>query len=147
MIFSTVKARTVLSARKRSIRELFDRLAPNRLDWIRRNACFYGQDESYMRFLILKGLRVLELGCGVGQLLAALKPSEGVGVDFSPGMIAETRRHYPHLTFHVGDIEEPDVIRGLGGPLDVIVLSDTIGLLDDCETTLANLHPVGCDSK
>lgn len=34
------------SERKKYIRELCDRLAPSRLAWIRRNAYFYGQDES-----------------------------------------------------------------------------------------------------
>ena len=35
------------------------------------------------RFLVRPGLRVLELGCGTGDLLAALDPEYGVGVDFS----------------------------------------------------------------
>src|SRR5687768_15990822 len=38
-------------------------------------------------FLIPPGQRVLELGCGRGDLLAALRPSVGVGVDLSPEMI------------------------------------------------------------
>src|ERR1700732_3930432 len=38
------------------------------------------------QFLIPPGQRVLEMGCGDGDLLASLKPSEGVGVDFSPEM-------------------------------------------------------------
>jgi len=30
-------------------------------------------------------MKVLELGCGLGDLLAAVRPSRGVGVDFSAG--------------------------------------------------------------
>ncbi|MGO8925437.1 MAG: hypothetical protein ACLQU3_00735 [Limisphaerales bacterium] len=33
------------------------------------------------------GLRVLEVGCGLGDLLAAVKPARGPGLDFSPAMI------------------------------------------------------------
>ena len=76
-----------LSPRKARIREMADRLAPERDRWIERNAFYYEQDESYMRFLIPEGLRVLELGCGTGRLLAALKPSRGVGVDLSAPMV------------------------------------------------------------
>src|SRR5215510_1066334 len=38
---------------------------------------------------------VLELGCARGDLLAALKPALGVGVDFSEEMIDAARRRHP----------------------------------------------------
>ncbi len=43
--------------------------------------------------------RVLELGCGRGELLYALRPHEGIGVDFSEQMIVEAQRRYPNLHF------------------------------------------------
>ena len=46
------------------------------------NAAYREDDRKFMRFLIPPGKRVLELGCGRGELLAALEPSYGVGVDF-----------------------------------------------------------------
>jgi hypothetical protein len=49
----------------------------------RLNAAFSDADRHFMRFLIPPGKRVFELGCGSGDLLAALEPSYGVGVDFS----------------------------------------------------------------
>ena len=44
--------------------------------------------------MISPGAKVLELGCGRGDLLAGLQPDVGVGVDFSPVAInqAKTRR-------------------------------------------------------
>ena len=128
------------SRRKQAIRELSDRLAPERDRWIARNTYFHNEDIRYMRFLIPEGLSVLDLGCGTGQLLAALKPARGVGIDFSSGMIDVARRNYPDLEFRVGDIEDPSVLAALDGPFDVIVLSDTIGSLDDCEGMIGNLH-------
>ena len=129
-----------LSPRKQAIRELADRLATERNRWVARNAYYYEEDRRYMRFLVDEGLCVLELGCGTGQLLDALKPSRGVGIDISSGMIEIAQADYPDLEFHVGDVEDPAVLAGLDGPFDVIVLSDTIGSLEDCETTLASLH-------
>ncbi len=128
--------------RKQRLRELFDRLAPERDRWIERNAFYYQQDLAYMRFLVPSGVRVLEIGCGTGQLLEGLHASHGVGVDISTRMIEEARKHRsPTLTLEQGDVEDPSVVRSLGenGPFDVIVLSDTLGYLDDCLGTLQQL--------
>ncbi|HZP85911.1 MAG TPA: glycosyltransferase [Burkholderiales bacterium] len=135
-----MKMEYALSKRKARILEMAERLAPEREQWIRRNAFYYEQDREYMRFLIPAGLRVLDLGCGTGSLLASLEPSYGVGVDMSPRMIEIARRQFPHLEFVIGDVERHDIIESLQGPFDVIVLSDTIGSLEDCQATFENLH-------
>ena len=72
-----------ISARKEAIRRLHDELASEWVRWLERGAFFHDEDLLYLRFLIPEGVRVLELGCGNGHLLAALNPSLGVGVDFS----------------------------------------------------------------
>jgi ubiquinone/menaquinone biosynthesis C-methylase UbiE len=59
---------------------------------------------SIFRFLIPKGSKVIELGCGNGDLLAYLEPSEGVGVDFSPEMIDLATHTHTHLKFLVMDV-------------------------------------------
>ena len=133
-------ARPALSARKRAIRDLFDRTAETRDEWIRRNAAFYADDRRYMRFLIPPGSRVLEIGCATGQLLAALEPARGVGLDLSPRMVEAAKRKHPELDFQVGDVEDPATLDSLGGPFDYIVLSDTIGLLEDFQAVLDSLH-------
>jgi len=128
------------SKRKQAIKKQADKLAGSRDRWIKKNSFFYNDDYNYMNFLINNGQRVLELGCGTGQLLNTLKPSYGVGVDLSGSMIEVARENFSHLEFVQGDIESPDLISSLNGPFDFIVLSDTIGYLDDCEETLAGLH-------
>ncbi|HUC62010.1 MAG TPA: glycosyltransferase [Alphaproteobacteria bacterium] len=129
-----------LSERKRAIRARVERQAPERDGWIARNAYFYAEDHRYLRFLVPPGLKVLELGCGVGHTLAALEPAHGVGVDFSPATIALAQQRYPTLEFRVGDVEDPAVLDSLPGPFDVILLADTIGALEDCQTLLERLH-------
>ncbi len=47
------------------------------------------------RFLVPPGQRVLELGCGQGDLLAALEPSVGVGIDFSEEMVRRAAERHP----------------------------------------------------
>jgi SAM-dependent methyltransferase len=131
---------TAGSPRKQEIRRLSDRSAGDREEWLRRAAFFHDEDLLYLKFLIPEGARVLELGCGTGDLLAALRPSFGVGVDFSEGMIAQARKHHPHLTFLVGDIEDGALLKTLPGPFDAMVIVDTLGALDDCQQTLEHLH-------
>ena len=84
-------------AHKRAVFENAERMASQRDTWIEKNAAYYRDDRRYLRFIIPEGARVLDLGCGTGSLLSALKPSRGVGVDFSPAMIAKARAAYPNL--------------------------------------------------
>jgi len=79
------------------------------------------------QFLIPPGQRILELGCGEGDLIASLKPSSGVGVDFSPEMIARARTRHPELEFVLQDVQELD----LRGTFDYIVISDLVNELWD----------------
>src|SRR5262249_21783654 len=111
---------TQSSRRKQAIRALADRMAPERHGWIARNAYFHEEDQRFLRFLIPPGARVLDLGCGNGDLLAGLAPSHGVGVDFSPRMVEIARARHPGLDFRLGDVEDAEVIRSLGGPYDYI---------------------------
>src|SRR5258708_5192614 len=92
------------------------------------NAAYREDDRKFMRFLIPPGKRVLELGCGRGELLAALKPSYGVGVDFSATANARAKELHPDLHFVMGDAEDPATLADIEGPFDYIVIADTIGM-------------------
>jgi SAM-dependent methyltransferase len=74
------------------------------------------------KYLVAPGQRVLELGCSQGDLLAALKPSIGVGVDFSSEMLKRARERYPDLFFVEADAHE----LVLDQVFDVIILSDLV---------------------
>src|SRR5262249_2372486 len=101
---------------------------------------FHEEDLRYLRFLIPEGLRVLEIGSGTGDVLSDLNPALGIGIDLSPAMVEEARRRYPALEFRVGDVEEHEVLNSLTGPFDIILIGDTIGVLDDCQAMLERLH-------
>ena len=83
-------------------RELFNALAPERERWLGRSRYYHRELTRYLRFLIPEGSRVLEVGCGLGDLLADLKPSRGVGVDISDKMAELARTRHPELSFSTG---------------------------------------------
>ncbi len=126
--------------RKTRIRLYADQIADQRDLWVNRNNFFYSNDNSYLNFLVGEGKKVLELGCGTGQLLNSLKPRHGVGVDLSDNMISIAKKNYPNLDFIQGDMEDEGLIASLDGPFDYIILSDAIGYLEDCENTFEGLH-------
>ncbi len=115
----------------------FDRLAEKRQTWMDKNRYYYGEQAKYYRFLVPEGLSVLELGCGTGDLLQALEPARGVGIDFSPAMLHQARERHPNLEFREADIEE---LRSWGETFDIIVLADVVGHLKDIEETFRSMR-------
>jgi ubiquinone/menaquinone biosynthesis C-methylase UbiE len=85
-----------------------------------------------MQHLVAPGQRVLEIGCGQGDLLAAVKPSYGVGVDFSAPMIERAKARHPDLKFIQADAHELN----LGETFDVIMLSDLVNDVWDVQLVL-----------
>jgi SAM-dependent methyltransferase len=86
---------------------------------------------------IPKGARVLEIGCGNGNLLASLKPEPGVGVDLSSEMIALAKEIHPELRFVVASAEDFKVEE----KFDYVVLSDILNDVWDVQTLFEHLKP------
>jgi SAM-dependent methyltransferase len=93
---------------------------------------------KHFAFLIPPGLRVLEVGCGIGDLLAAVKPARGVGVDFSPAMLDLARQSHPELELHLADAAE----FSSSEKFDYIILSDLVNDLPDVQAVLEILLKV-----
>jgi SAM-dependent methyltransferase len=87
-------------------------------------------------FLVPPASRVLELGCGRAELLAALRPSFGVGVDFSPAAIDAGRHRYPRLTLFCSDVADFDSSE----QFDAIILSDIVNDIWDVQALLASMR-------
>lgn len=125
------------SIRKEEIKKRFNELANHRVKWKEKNRYYYDDQLRYIRFLVPEGKKVLELGCGTGDLLAGLRPSKGVGVDFSRGMLDVAKRLYPDCEFIEADIEE---IEPWGEYFDYIILSDVVGHLNDIQEVFKKIR-------
>ncbi len=110
--------------REASIRDYYRRLAPDYAQWLTRRGYYYACKSDLLRRLVPSPGRVLEIGCGLGQNLAALAPEYGLGVDLSPETV-EAARHlhpaseYPHLEFRCLSALDCTQIEG---PFDTILL-------------------------
>jgi ubiquinone/menaquinone biosynthesis C-methylase UbiE len=98
--------------------------------------------ERVYRFLVPPGQRVLELGCGGGDLLAALEPALGVGVDFSQERLrqAAERHPSPELRFLAADAHDLSTLAG--ETFDAVILSDLINDAWDVQRLLAQVAPL-----
>lgn len=92
--------------------------------------------KTYARH-IPPGQRVLDLGCGTGELLAALRPSFGMGVDLSARAVARARDRFPALRFEVADAAD---FRYEGEPFDYIILCDLVNDVWDVQELLLRLR-------
>jgi SAM-dependent methyltransferase len=115
-------------------------------DWVsdhdatarRVQAGFHAQIAEHLCQFIPAGSRVLEVGCGRGQLLRALRPARGVGLDLSPRMLECARAADPEgaCEYVQGDAQEYRAQE----KFDYIVLDYLVGYLTDVQAALENLR-------
>jgi trans-aconitate methyltransferase len=80
------------------------------------------------------GERILDLGCGTGQLTGRIAESgaDVEGLDKSPDMIAQARRNYPFLTFREADAANFTV----ADPADAIFSNAALHWVPDAEAVV-----------
>lgn len=120
-------------------RDFFDRFAPVAEVWAQRNPEYHRLVRSLAKYYIPPRARVLEIGCGTGDLLAALSPSDGLGLDLSGEMIRLAEKKHPGLRFRQMVAEELDLS---GERFDYIILSDLLGYLHDIREVFGRLRAV-----
>lgn len=116
----------------------FQSLAEERLQWKKRNHYYYELLEKYFRFFIPEGKKVIELGCGTGELLSSVKPSYGLGVDFSHNMVEIATKQFGSINFIVEDVEQLSV----SDEFEYVIISDLLSSLNDLQKALHNLRKV-----
>ena len=116
----------------------FDSVAKEREKWRKSGAYYHRQLEKYMQYLIPANSSVIEIGCGTGDLLSALNPKRGVGIDISPKMVEVARSKFSQLQFETGDLDDLQIKE----KFDYVVLVETIGHVDDIQLAFEELHKV-----
>lgn len=107
------------------------------------NRYFHNIKEEILINKIPKGIKVLDIGCGTGDLLKKLNPSYGVGIDLSEKAIdyANKNNTNKNISFIEGDFLSSDIPEKIGDlKFDVIILLNVITQTDDVISFLKNLH-------
>ncbi len=110
--------------REEAIRAHYRDAAAGYAEWLDCRAYYYGNKAELIRRLVPCPGRVLEIGCGLGQNLAALAPEHGLGIDLCPEMVEKARElhpteRYPNLEFRCMPVL---ACTALEGPFDTILL-------------------------
>lgn len=80
--------------------------------------------------------RVIEVGCGTGEILNEINPKFGVGVDISEGMIRIARSKFPQFSFYCQPLEKLQV----DGKFDYIILPDILEYVPDLDQAFLQLQ-------
>jgi len=104
----------------------------------KRNRYYYSQIKKLLVFNIPENSKVLEVGCANGELLAAVNPSFGVGIDISSNLLKEAGKNCSHLHFICCDAEELPVRH----KFDYIIISNLLGFLEDIQKFFSMLKSV-----
>jgi ubiquinone/menaquinone biosynthesis C-methylase UbiE len=131
-----------LPAMKERLIEYYNGIAGKRDKWKRRNRLYHKTIRKYYQFTIPPDSSVAEIGCGTGDLLFAVKPERGLGIDFSEEMIRIAREKFPQLEFRVADAEDMDIHE----KFDYIIVSDLLSSLVDIQVALRNIRKM-CHDK
>jgi ubiquinone/menaquinone biosynthesis C-methylase UbiE len=113
----------------------WDQVALEKDKWNGCSRYYHKRLEDVVKFIVPPGQRVVEIGCGRGDLLASLKSSYGVGVDFSAEMIRQAREKYPDLNFIQSDAHELE----LNDKFDFVILSDVVNEFWDVQSVFQKI--------
>ena len=123
----------------------WDNIAKKRDTWSSWGKFYHRRIDEIHHFLISPGQRVLEIGCGMGDLLVSLQPPRGVGVDFSPEMIQRARARHAALDALEWIEMDAHDLSSVHGPFDAIILSDLVNDLWDVQGVFQQVRAL-CDS-
>ena len=69
----------------------------------------------------------MELDCSSGEILDALEPARGVGIDIGERMVEKDSTKFPHLKFPTGDTEDLQI----GETFDYVLIVGLVNHLRD----------------
>jgi SAM-dependent methyltransferase len=107
------------------------------LQWRQKNSYYYAWLEKIYVSNVRPGNSVLEIGCGCGDLLAAVKPAYGVGIDTDVEAIETAKQRFGDLHF---EVQDPHDLQ-LEGVFDTVLICNSIGTWGDIQQVLERIHP------
>ncbi|TRX71046.1 glycosyltransferase [Carboxylicivirga sp. M1479] len=119
-------------------RAYFESRASNWIKYRKRRAYYWDSITRYCNYYIQEENSVLEIGCGSGELLSAIKGKNKLGIDFCEPILNQAKQQYPDIRFELMAAEDIQLTE----KFDVVILSNLIGVTDDIEHVFNELKKV-----
>lgn len=111
--------------------------------WQERNSYYHTLMQEWYLFMVPKEATILHINCKRGDILDALKPRIGIGIDLNPQCIKEARTAYsPRYHFHLGTVDSFH----LDYQFEYILLSGITMEVDDIQQLLQQISRF-CNSR
>jgi hypothetical protein len=108
----------------------FDQVAESYDKYKKNHQFYYNNLKTLLSSYIPTNSKVIEIGCGTGDLIDSLKPSYGYGFDISAKMIDIAKTKHKHIHFST---KWPDQI------FEYIFMSDVVEHLENPDETFRNI--------
>ena len=112
--------------------------AADRARWERPERGYYRELTRLIRMHVEPGARVLQVGCGMGTLLASAQPARGLGLDANPAVVREAQQRHPHLEFVTADPSR----FSLDETFDYVIVGDALSVMDDVQACFERIRRV-----
>ncbi|MCT4646064.1 MAG: glycosyltransferase [Carboxylicivirga sp.] len=123
-------------------RQYFISRSENWVKYRKRRSYYWDSITRYCNYYIHEESSVLEIGCGSGELLAAVNGKRKLGIDFCEPILDQAQKQFPDMDFRLMEAENIQ----LDEKFDVIILSNLLGVVDDIELIFNEFRKV-CHEK
>lgn len=111
-------------------------VAHSRTDRADSSSLYKGALQRLLATIVPEGSRVLQVGCGTGDVLARLGAREATGIEPSAALAAKAAKRHPDIEVRQGTIEDFQVNK----TFDYVVLADVLVDCYDVDEMLTSVH-------
>tara|TARA_Y100001968_G_scaffold91344_1_gene82190 strand:+ start:787 stop:2178 length:1392 start_codon:yes stop_codon:yes gene_type:complete len=105
-----------------------------------KNKTYYKDLQAIHKLLVPEGKKILEIGCGNGDLLMSLQPVLGYGIENDIESVKEANIRHPNLIINVAQPHEISEELLDYNKFDIILLNNTLNTVNDVQLLLEKLE-------
>lgn len=126
-------------------RKVFSFAIAKNLDyWREKNWYYHNQLRQVFKDFVKEGSNVLQVGYGLGDILASLYPKKAISFDDNSHLISISRKRYSSIKFTSFNFAEAKI----KDKFDYVIFPDSLEHLNDIQSVLENVSPaLGTNSR
>ncbi len=124
---------------KENIVDYYSRISTTWDHWQNKNRFYHNEVRDLINRLLLPGQKTLEFGSYTGDLLDSLKPSRGIGLNFSDPLTVAAKNKHPHLSFFTTQIDQVPALPDFFP--EAVVMKNMLDYSYDIANLMESLRP------